>query len=46
MTMWTCNPNTSNTDQLDAIEQAVETALYYPSSKDNCWDEELLPSGD
>lgn len=35
-----------NTDQLDVITRAIEMALYYPSSERNCWDDELLPSGD
>jgi hypothetical protein len=47
----TSNRHTSNTD-----DTVVETgrshgitasmALYYPSLIDNCWDDELLPSGD
>ncbi|MGC2193746.1 MAG: hypothetical protein WA628_03655 [Terriglobales bacterium] len=48
----TCNRDTSNTDR-NTIVQAVEShdittsaALYYPSSKGKCWDDELLPSGD
>ena len=51
MTPSTPNPHTSNTD--DTIEQAVNSygitasaALYYPSLQGNCWDDELLPSGD
>jgi len=24
----------------------ASAALYYPSLVDNCWDDELLPSGD
>jgi hypothetical protein len=46
MTTLTYNLGASNTDQLDAIKQAIEMALYYPSSEGECWDEELLPSGD
>ena len=45
------NRNTSNTD--DTIEEAgnihcitTSSALYYPSLMGNCWDDELLPSGD
>lgn len=44
--MTTYNQTASNNDQLDTITQAIETALYYPSSEGNCWDDELLPSGD
>ena len=51
MTPSTPNRHTSNTD--DTIEQAVNShgitasaALYYPSLLGNCWDDELLPSGD
>ncbi|HZU43038.1 MAG TPA: hypothetical protein VE994_10230 [Terriglobales bacterium] len=36
----------SNADQLDAVERAIEMALYYPSPQDNGWDDELQPSGD
>jgi len=43
--------NTSNSD--DPIVEAGDnhgvsnaTALYYPSLRGNCWDDELLPSGD
>ena len=28
------------------LMHAIELALYYPSSEGNCWDDELLPSGD
>ena len=45
------NRQTSNID--DAIlnagyshSLAVFSALYYPSLAGNCWDDELLPSGD
>ena len=45
------NRQTSNLD--DAIMNAgfsqslaVYSALYYPSLAGNCWDDELLPSGD
>jgi hypothetical protein len=51
MTASTSNPNASNTD--DAILMAGNShditayaALYYPSLIGNCWDDELLPSGD
>jgi hypothetical protein len=51
MTTLTCNHDTVKTDQ--SIVQAVESyglaasaALYYPSLEGNCWDDELLPSGD
>ena len=47
----TSNRNTSNTD--DSIVEAgnshgitASAALYYPSLMGNCWDDELLPSGD
>jgi hypothetical protein len=43
--MSTYNQTASNADQLD-IMHAIEMALYYPSSEGNCWDDELLPSGD
>ena len=48
MTTSIYNQDASNeTDQMDPIMlQAIEMALYYPSSEDNCWDDELLPSGD
>jgi hypothetical protein len=43
----TCNQDASKTGQLEAtISQAIEMALYYPSLKGNCWDDELQPSGD
>lgn len=52
MTTSTCNRDTSNTDR-NIIVHAVEShaittsaALYYPSLKGECWDDELLPSGD
>jgi hypothetical protein len=51
MTTSTANRNTSNTD--DTILEAGDNhgisnaaALYYPSLRGNCWDDELLPSGD
>jgi hypothetical protein len=51
MTPSNCNRDTSNTDQ--SIAQTIESygittaaALYYPSLIGNCWDDELLPSGD
>jgi hypothetical protein len=40
------NQAVRNTDQLDIIMEAIETALYYPSLKGISWDDELLPSGD
>lgn len=40
------NQTTNNADQLDTISQAIEIALYYPPAEANCWDDELLPSGD
>lgn len=40
------NGNGSSTDYLETIMHAAEAALYYPSLKDNPWDDELLPSGD
>ena len=51
MTTSTSNQRTGNTD--DTIVEAghshsfiTSAALYYPSLKGNCWDDELLPSGD
>ena len=51
MTTSTSYQNTSNTD--DTIGEAGNghdittcAGLYYPSLKGNCWDDELLPSGD
>jgi hypothetical protein len=51
MTSSTSNRNTRNTD--DTIVEAgtkhsvtTSAALYYPSLVGNCWDDELLPSGD
>jgi hypothetical protein len=51
MTTSTCKHDTIKADQ--SIVQAVESrgtaasaALYYPSLEGNCWDDELLPSGD
>ena len=51
MTTPTSNRRTSNTDHtfVDAApshEIATAAALYYPSLIGNCWDDELLPSGD
>ncbi|HEX9111000.1 MAG TPA: hypothetical protein VF845_05940 [Terriglobales bacterium] len=47
----TSKRHTSNTD--DTIVEAghshsitASAALYYPSLQGNCWDDELLPSGD
>ena len=51
MTTSTSDRRTSNTD--DTIVEAghshgitTSAALYYPSLIGNCWDDELLPSGD
>ncbi|HZW96620.1 MAG TPA: hypothetical protein VFF64_26995 [Candidatus Eremiobacteraceae bacterium] len=55
MTTSTSNRRTGNTD--DTIDVTIvearhshdfitSAALYYPSLKGNCWDDELLPSGD
>jgi hypothetical protein len=51
MTTSTSNRRTRNTD--DTIVEArhshdisTSAALYYPSLIGNCWDDELLPSGD
>jgi hypothetical protein len=51
MTTSTSNRRTSNTDE--TIVEAghshgitTSAALYYPSLIGNCWDDELLPSGD
>jgi hypothetical protein len=51
MTTYPSNQHASNTD--DTIVEAVQShgittsaALYYPSLIGNCWDDELLPSGD
>jgi hypothetical protein len=51
MTTPTSDRRTSNTDH--AIVEAghshditTSAPLYYPSLKGNCWDDELLPSGD
>ncbi len=46
MTTWNYNQAANNTDQSEAIQRAVEMALYYPSSEGKSWDEELQPSGD
>lgn len=55
MTTPTSDRRTSNTDHtfvntfVDAApshEIATAAALYYPSLIGNCWDDELLPSGD
>jgi len=47
----TTSTDTGKTDP--SIVQAVDShaisasaALYYPSLAGNCWDDELLPSGD
>jgi len=51
MTTSNSSRHTSNID--DAILEAghnygmtASAALYYPSLAGNCWDDELLPSGD
>ena len=51
MTTSTSDRRTINTD--DTIVEAghshgitTAAALYYPSLIGNCWDDELLPSGD
>jgi hypothetical protein len=51
MTTSTSDQHTNNTD--DTIVEAgyshgiaTAAALYYPSLIGNCWDDELLPSGD
>ena len=50
MTPSTCNWDTSNTDRtVQAVEShdiTASAALYYPSLKNEYWDDELLPSGD
>jgi hypothetical protein len=51
MTTSTSNRNTSNTDDTslevgNSQDITTSAALYYPSLKGNCWDDELLPSGD
>ncbi len=46
MTISTYQQTAGNADQLDTVMQAIEMALYYPSSEGDCWDDELLPSGD
>ncbi len=51
MTTSTSNRQTSNIDD-PTVEAgyshgiAASAALYYPSLIGNCWDDELLPSGD
>jgi hypothetical protein len=50
MTTLTSNRYSGNND--DTIFEpghnyrSASSALYYPSLIDNCWDDELLPSGD
>jgi hypothetical protein len=50
MTTSTSNPYATSSD--DTIVEAghshriAASALYYPSLIGNCWDDELLPSGD
>ena len=51
MTPSTFNRNTRDTDEtiVEAGNSHVivtAAALYYPSLIGNCWDDELLPSGD
>ncbi|HYW38710.1 MAG TPA: hypothetical protein VE957_11400 [Terriglobales bacterium] len=47
----TSNRHASNTDDTNAEAGhshgiTASMALYYPSLVGNCWDDELLPSGD
>ncbi len=51
MTTSTFNRHTSNTDDTmletgHSYGMTASAALYYPSLAGNCWDDELLPSGD
>jgi hypothetical protein len=46
MTRSTDKYDPRSAEQFEAIRQAIEDALYYPSLKDGTWDNELLPSGD
>ncbi|MBZ5658293.1 MAG: hypothetical protein LAO56_23780 [Acidobacteriia bacterium] len=51
MTTSTSNRDTSNTGDTivqagDSLAIITSAALYYPSLIGNCWDDELLPSGD
>ncbi len=46
MTKSNANYDPHNSEQFEAITQAIETALYYPSLKELGHDDELLPSGD
>jgi hypothetical protein len=50
MTTSNYNRYTSNIDdtiaELGNNYSSAASALYYPSLVGNCWDDELLPSGD
>jgi hypothetical protein len=52
MTTSTSNRRTDDTMDDTIVEAGhshgfiTSAALYYPSLKGNCWDDELLPSGD
>jgi len=51
MTPLTSNRHTGNTENTimeagDSHGITSHAALYYPSLLGNCWDDELLPSGD
>ncbi len=40
------NMDDSNADAGNSYGMSASSALYYPSLAGNCWDDELLPSGD
>ncbi|MGA9640650.1 MAG: hypothetical protein WBQ72_04590 [Terriglobales bacterium] len=42
----TSNPDDTFVNAAYSHSVAVFSALYYPSLAGNCWDDELLPSGD
>jgi len=49
MTTSTSNRNTNIDDSIVKAGNSygsAASALYYPSLVGNCWDDELLPSGD
>jgi hypothetical protein len=50
MTTSNYKPRSTNIDdpiaELGNSYNSVASALYYPSLAGNCWDDELLPSGD
>ena len=51
MTTSTSNRHTNNSDDTSvetgySYGMTASRALYYPSLIGNCWDDELLPSGD